>query len=79
MDTAATKLDRFARLCWMDDSSIDLDELQAIIRYALVDGHISEDERSVLGSLFKRIEAGDDVEESVLELIGEAREALDIP
>lgn len=45
--------------CFSNDGKLSVDELQKLLDIALRDGHVSADEKRVLGNIIKRLNASD--------------------
>lgn len=56
-----------------DDGTLDRGEVESLLRTALADGTIDEDERRVLGRIFSKVKESD-VRPEVWQLIAKARE-----
>lgn len=63
---------------FLDDGRMDLEELERLLGLALRDGVVDEDEKRVLGNIFRRAEEAG-VSAEVRQRIAEARRRHDIP
>lgn len=45
--------------CFGDDGKLSVDELQKLLDIALRDGHVSADEKRILGNIIKRLNASE--------------------
>ncbi len=57
---------------FLDDGTIDMDELNELMDLAMQDGKIDDDEKRVLGRIFDRV-GEEEAASGVLERIGEIR------
>lgn len=55
-----------------DDGTLDKGEVESLLRTALADGQIDDDERRVLGNIFSKVKESD-VKPEVWQLISKAR------
>jgi hypothetical protein len=64
--------------CFTDDGNLDLAELNFLLGLALRDNDVDDDERRVLGNIFRRAEQGT-VSATVRQRIADARARHGIP